>query len=167
MKIKHSDYLSASEQAALHTNLQTAPAEHKLLIESALATGARASELLAVSRVDLNDAQQTVLIKGLKGSNDREIPVKPELYAQLVAAAESNGGKCFKIAYRTFYKYWCQVRPVKKKLHSTRHTFAINLYIRTKDIRLVQVALGHKSLLNTMAYANLIIETNQLREALL
>jgi len=173
MKITHQHYLSDREQQQLATNLQSASPLDKLLVETALATGGRASEVLALAAKDLYIADDEgkelhiVFITGLKGSDDRGIPVQPELWARLVAAATANGGKCFKVGYKYFYAHWCKVRPVKKRLHSTRHTFAVNLYKKTKDIRLVQVALGHRSIANTEAYTKLQITTSQLAGALL
>ena len=48
--------------------------------------------------------------------------------------------------------------------HSLRHTFAADLYLKTRNIRIVQEALGHADLSTTMIYANLIEE--ELEEAL-
>jgi site-specific recombinase XerD len=38
-------------------------------------------------------------------------------------------------------------------VHSLRHTFAMNLYRKTGDLRLVQTALGHKRITTTEIYA--------------
>ena len=38
--------------------------------------------------------------------------------------------------------------------HTFRHTFATNLYQKSKDIRLVQKALGHRSIQTTQIYAD-------------
>lgn len=49
---------------------------------------------------------------------------------------------------------------IKKNIfpHSLRHTFAADLYRKTRNIRIVQEALGHADLSTTMIYANLIEE---------
>jgi integrase/recombinase XerD len=39
-----------------------------------------------------------------------------------------------------------------------RHTFATELYRQTKDIRLVQKALGHSDLSTTMIYTHMVDE---------
>ncbi|RYZ65576.1 MAG: site-specific integrase, partial [Proteobacteria bacterium] len=51
-----------------------------LILELALKTGGRATELLNLRHVDLNVYDQTVFIRGIKGSNDREIPIKKEIF---------------------------------------------------------------------------------------
>jgi integrase/recombinase XerC len=56
---------------------------------------------------------------------------------------------------------------VHKKLHGLRHTFAIRLYKKTKDIRLVQVALGHRNITNTMVYADYAYSQQELRKLIL
>jgi integrase/recombinase XerD len=40
--------------------------------------------------------------------------------------------------------------------HMLRHTYATELYRETKDIRLVQKALGHASLTTTMIYTHIV-----------
>ena len=48
--------------------------------------------------------------------------------------------------------------------HTLRHTFATDLYRETKNIRLVQKALGHADLTSTMIYTHIVDE--ELEEAL-
>lgn len=131
-----------------------------LLIELGLSTGARATELLNLQLSDLNEADESVFIHGIKGSNDREIPLKSELFRRLVALGTQ---KLFPITYPRLYQIWDLYRPVPKKFHSLRHTFAIELYTRTKDIRLLQVALGHRNITNTMIYADYLYSKQELR----
>jgi site-specific recombinase XerD len=42
--------------------------------------------------------------------------------------------------------------------HTLRHTFATRLYRETKNIRLVQKALGHSDLSTTMIYTHIVDE---------
>lgn len=129
-----------------------------------LFTGARASEILNLSPGDVNHAEKSVLIRGIKGSKNREIPLKPWLYFRI---AKITGEKLFPIGYQRLKQIWNDYRPVKKKLHATRHTFAIRLYEKTKDIRLVQTALGHRSITNTMVYADYSYSQKELRRLIL
>jgi site-specific recombinase XerD len=139
-----------------------------LLIELALLTGARAQEVLNLKKRDLNSYDQTVYIRGIKGSNDREIPLPGAFFDQLIAFANSLKGELlFEISYDRLLQVWYLYRPVPKKFHSLRHTFAINLYKKTKDLRLVQVALGHRNITNTMIYADYVYSQTELRKLIL
>lgn len=134
----------------------------------ALKTGGRAQEILNLRKSSLNFEDQSVLIEGLKGSNDREIPLKKELFKKLADYSRTiDGDELFPITYNRFRQIWDQYRPCAKKLHSLRHTFAIQLYKKTKDIRLVQVALGHRNVMNTMIYADYVYSQTELRKLIL
>lgn len=138
---------------------------HRLIIEVALKTGARATEVIRLRVSDLNHHDRTLFIRGIKGSNDREIPLSDDLYRRLNAYAKTlKGERLFPISYQGFVFIWKTYRPVKKKLHSLRHTFAIELYKRHRDLRLVQVALGHRNIQNTMVYAEYHYAATELRK---
>lgn len=134
----------------------------------ALKTGGRAQEILNLKKSNLNPYEESVLIHGLKGSNDREIPLHSPLFKKLMKYANGlSGDDLFPITYNRFRQIWDLYRPVPKKLHSLRHTFAIQLYKKTKDIRLVQVALGHRNVMNTMIYADYVYSQTELRKLIL
>ncbi len=139
-----------------------------LILLLGLRTGARVQELLNLTKNDINPHDKTVFIKGIKGSNDREIPLPPKLFDRLVEySAGVSGEILFNITYNRLHQIWDKYRPVHKKLHSLRHTFAIRLYKKTKDIRLVQVALGHRNITNTMIYADYVYSQQELRQLIL
>lgn len=158
-------YLQQPEYQALVALLDKLPTSRDtLMIELAMHTGARASELLAVTTQDLNHYDRSVMIRGIKRSNDREIPLPAKFYERLKSYAQPLDGCLFPITYSRLVQIWHQYRPVKKKFHSLRHTFAIRLYERTKDLRLVKVALGHRNIVNTMIYADYHYAASELRK---
>lgn len=139
-----------------------------LIMWLALRTGARAQEILNLEKSDLNSYDETVFIRGIKNSNDREIPLPPDLFKLLVRYSDSiSGNRLFPITYDRLYQIWEFYRPIPKKFHSLRHTFAIELYQKTKDLRLVQVALGHRNITNTMIYADYIYSQQELKKLIL
>ena len=169
-QLNKSKYLLKSEEKELKRILQLfgdKDVRDMALIELALNTGARASEVLSLKGSDLEPENQTVFIKGLKGSNDREIPIRSRLFLKLQSLSTSSDDLLFKISYPRLVQIWLNYRPCPKKFHSLRHTFALNLYKKTKDIRLVQVALGHRSIQNTMIYADYVYTTNELKRLIL
>ncbi|MES3037483.1 MAG: tyrosine-type recombinase/integrase [Bdellovibrionota bacterium] len=133
-----------------------------LILSLALRTGGRAMEILNLKKGDLNSYDETVFIRGLKNSNDREIPLPRPLYSRLSRYAESiDQPELFPIGYHRLHQIWELYRPVPKKFHSLR------LYEKTKDLRLVQVALGHRNITNTMIYADYIYSQQELRRLIL
>lgn len=139
-----------------------------LLLSLGLRTGARANELLQIQKTDLNPYDESVFIRGIKGSNDREIPLHSDFYRRLRNFAEKQPNQLlFPISYHRLYQIWEFYRPIPKKFHSLRHTFAIELYQKTKDLRLVQVALGHRNITNTMIYADYVYSQQELRKLIL
>jgi integrase len=137
-----------------------------LLIKVAMETGARAQEVLNITIGDLNDG--SVYIHGLKGSNDRELPLRKTLYNGLIKLQEKHGeDRVFNISYPRFDQIWRKYRPVEKKLHSLRHTFALRVYKKTNDINVVKAALGHKSIVNTQIYMDYVHTQRELRKAIL
>ncbi len=139
-----------------------------LLLSLALRTGARAQELLNLKKSALNSHDKSILIHGIKGSNDREIPLHADFYKKLSNYADQVENEfLFPITYNRFRQVWEQYRPVQKKLHALRHTFAIQLFKKTKDLRLLQVALGHRNIMNTMIYADYIYSQSELRKLIL
>lgn len=164
--LNRSKYLDESEYESL---IKTLPffeesSRNRLLVELGLATGARAQELLNLSRADVYVPNKSVLIKGLKGSNDREIPLSDDLFRRLMVYIHSlSGDRLFPVSYHTLYRLWDEVRPCKKTFHSLRHTFALNLYKKHRDIRLVQLALGHRNIQNTEIYMTFVYSTEEMR----
>lgn len=163
-------YLLEPEVERLHSILETykeSDPRNCALIWLALHTGARAQEILNLKREDLNSYDESVFITGIKGSNDREIPLPKWLFRLASSASTSNESRLFPITYNRFRQIWDHYRPVEKKLHALRHTFAIRLYKKTKDLRLVQVALGHRNITNTMIYADYAYSQQELRKLII
>ncbi len=169
--LNKSKYLLTPEREKLEeicTHFIRTDRRNCLLILLALKTGARASEILNLKRSDIDPYEQSLFIKGIKGSNDRELPIQQKLFFQLQTHAEqTKTEKIFSISYPRLVQIWLHYRPVHKKFHSLRHTFAIELYKKTKDLRLVQFALGHRNISNTMIYADYLYSQEELRKHLL
>jgi integrase len=158
-------FLTDRELSELREELSKRDTRDKLLIEFALATGARAQEILNASLHDLNPDQISVYIHGLKSSNDREIPLRRGLFKQVYELAQkSPTGKPFDISYSRLVQIWNAWRPGSKSFHSLRHTFAVELYKQTQNIRLVQMTLGHRNIMNTMIYVDFLYSQKEIRK---
>ena len=176
-QITQSKYLNKNELEHLehicYKEIEENPTKlrNPLLILIALKTGSRAQELLNIKLSDINIKSKTIEIHGLKGSDDRAIPIHAKIFKLLMQYISNNNIKndelLFPICYETLINIWELYRPCKKKFHSTRHTFAIELYKKTRDIKLVQMALGHRSIINTQVYVDYIYKTQELKRAVM
>lgn len=151
-----------------------------LMIVIAKECGLRASEVLRLRIKDFAHTGETSLhISTLKGGNPRTLPIRPSLarYLKSFILEKNNvdyieqldaNKKIFEICYQRLNQVWDLYRPSPfKTFHSLRHTFAVELYMRTKDIKLVQLALGHRSINNTMVYVDFCYSQTELRRQMI
>lgn len=146
----------------------TMPERTRVLLELAIKTGARASELLDLRLGDVVEDSKSVFIYGLKGGLSREMPIPPVLWQKVRNLAEKDPeGLVFRYSYEWLKKEWVKYRPnPRKPFHALRHTFGVRLYKKTRDIHLVKTAMGHKSLLSTQIYVNFSYSQTELRRVL-
>lgn len=124
-----------------------------LLIRTAFVTGGREIELGRLTKDNVSLCPPAISISDpAKESNPRTIAITEE-HARMLLALHTH--VLFDICPRRMRYIWHEKRPasIKKPFKALRSTFATELYRKTRDILLVQVALGHKSLFNTLKYA--------------
>ena len=140
-----------------------------LLLRLAQHTSAREAEVLGVRPIDVGVNSVTVF--GVKGSNDRTIPLPKSFCKELRLYANENNiadtSPIFPMTTRHFRRVYSLYRPNPKKgAHCMRHTGALKLAKKTKDPQLVQYYLGHKSITNTMVYINYLVKQSQLKHGM-
>lgn len=165
-------YLSDDEFArlekTLHANAKKDP-RNTLIFFLLLYTGARPSELLAAKISDVDWGSGLILLRGIKNSRDRDIPLPAWLFDKLKSFKRAEAlphERIFPIAYNTLGEIWRQYRPCEKTLRCTRHTFAIRVYKKCKDARIVQKMLGHKWLGTTEIYLDYAHSQEEFRRLL-
>ena len=138
------------------------------LLRVLLETGARASEVLGIRACDLDPHDETVFIRALKKGVDRDYPLPPSLFAALLKLSLGRAADAlvFGIGYHRAREIWVLYRPCLKCMHSLRHTKAIVTYRKTRDPRLVQQVMGHKTMSATEVYTNLVRTADELRRAM-
>lgn len=168
MKYLTPDEVGALEATLLRNLSKPAHFRDALLISIALHTGGRALEVLNLKVRDFDPRAQSIYITGIKGSRDREVPIPKWLAIEIQAFIKAKGpqDRLFDISYPRLRQIWLIYRPANKVFHSLRHTFALRVYLRTKDVRLLQLALGHKSILNTIIYVDYVHSMSELRRIL-
>lgn len=130
-----------------------------------LKTGSRPGEALALEWDDINLKDSSVYIKTQKGGPPRIIPLTKNLIYRL---AEMGIGepkdKVFKISYPYMVDVWNDMRPVKKKPHCLRHTFAKNIFERSDyNLVLTQKSMGHSNIATTSIYLQIHQDFEKLR----
>lgn len=158
-------FLNEEELASLRRTASDMSRD-SILIRFAIETGARASEILSLTQKEFNEYDKTVFIKTLKRNKNREIPLSNKMFENIKSLFSKQTEFIFNISYSRLVKIWNYYRPSKKSFHSIRHTFAIELYKKHRDIKLVQICLGHRSISTTQIYTEYVFTTEEVRRAL-
>jgi integrase len=128
--------------------LASADARVALMLRCAVEAGLRRGEIACLHTRDLScDPDGHILLVHGKGGKDRLIPIPEELAAALRARPgwvfpSGRGGH---VSPRWVGQVCAAVLPEPWTLHSCRHRYATRAYAGTKDLRSVQMLLGHTS----------------------
>ena len=143
----------------------------RCLMQLMLNAGLRAAEVLALTVYDLDWLSGQLTVRQGKGKKDRILwlnePVLEDLRRWRARRPQHANGLLFTTlkgtpihasALRAMVKRRSGKAGLTKDVHPhmLRHTFATELYRQTKDIRLVQKALGHSDLSTTMIYTHIV-----------
>ena len=144
-----------------------------MLVELLLGTGIRIGSALALDVGDLDFDHGEIKLRTTK--NDRPTTaVLPASVAKSLEAfgAERTEGAVFlagdhrvsmRHAQRRLSNWFAAAGIVGKSAHSLRHSFACTLLNRTGDLRLVQAAMNHASIVSTTIYTQ--VDREKLRAA--
>jgi len=172
------DILTTNEQEKLldQFNLRyITPQRNKTMIQLLLNTGLRLSEMINLKwrDVDLMTGQLKV-VEG-KGLKDRILWLDEQTLVILGEWKQRQFKEWGKTDYvfttrtlslldgkavRTMIKTYAEKAGISKHIttHSLRHTFASDLLRDTKNIRIVQKALGHSDISSTQIYTHIVDE---------
>jgi len=116
-------------------------------------TGIRVSELLSITPNDLLIDPSMLIIRG-KGDKIRNVDISPTIIRMFKAYIDKlnlkNNERVFKITRQRVYQICKEIAGVNP--HMFRHSYAIHLLRKTKNIRYVQVQLGHSTIVSTQVY---------------
>ncbi len=141
-----------------------------MVVDLALTTGLRVSELTALTVADLDFIGKAIAVQRRKKKQPVKefIPLPSKLADHLKGYLNGRTagpivlGKRGPLTRRGWQQAWLQacqragVRPLS--IHKARHTAATILYRHTHDLRLVQKQLGHSSPAVTQVYADVTFE---------
>ncbi len=147
-----------------------------VIIRLMLNAGLRCGEVLSLSESDIDWDNRKIFIRNGKGGKSRFVWISERdmyfLYQWKLKKPDSDlfittlkGGKVSDRQVRAMVKRRAQKAGISKDVHPhlLRHSFATDLLKKTKNIRLVQKALGHSNLATTMIYTHVYDE--ELEEA--
>jgi integrase/recombinase XerD len=139
--------------------------------------GLRASEVLNLEIRDIDWMSGKLMIRQGKNRRDRTLWLNEEDLDLLREWREKkpggdllfttlDGGRINDRYLRAMVDRLAKKAGIEKNVHphTLRHTFATDLYNQTKDIRMVQKALGHANIQTTTIYTHII--DDDLEEAL-
>ncbi len=148
---------------------------NKVMIELLFACGLRVSELVNLRISDLFFEEGLIRIIG-KGKKYRFVPIDTDTISYITTYVSSirtqlsikkedvdivflnrRGGKLTRAMIFTIVKNISKQIGIQKNVspHSFRHSFATSLLENGADIRMIQIMLGHESILTTEIYTHI------------
>ena len=175
MSRKIPDILTEQEQERLleQFNLRyITPHRNKTMIQLLLSSGLRLSEMTNLKWKDINLMTGQLKVVEGKGAKDRVLWIDDKTIKTLQEWKERQleWGKSDYIfttrtlsqldgkAVRKMIKTYSDKAGIEKDIttHNLRHTFASDLLRDTKNIRIVQKALGHSDISTTQIYTHIV-----------
>ena len=139
------------------------------MLKLMLNAGLRASEVLGLTWANLDLQTGKLMVRRGKGDKDRQLWINDDVLALLrswrgevppsrLCFPTLKGTRIYDAQLREMVKRRGRKAGIAKDVHPhmLRHTYATELYRQSKDIRLVQKALGHASLATTMIYTHIV-----------
>ena len=126
-----------------------------LIVYLFLTTGIRLSELTEIRIENIEENRIKIMCKGRV---ERWVYLNKKCQDMIHEYVEESEGKLFKIGkeqVRNIVEKAMKELGIKGTPHTLRHSFASIMYQETKDLRLVQELLGHKSIESTQIYAHI------------
>jgi site-specific recombinase XerD len=178
-------FLATNEVTILRTTMETERGSgdryairNAAIVEVLLGTGLRVSELCSLTVADLflERGNPSVLVRLGKGRKSRLVAISAKLAAYLsdfIARKRNDGEPVLprsplflserrRAMHRSaVHRVWKAALksaglPLHHGVHATRHSYAVEVYRRTRDLRLTQRLLGHSSPNTTQVYASLL-----------
>jgi integrase/recombinase XerD len=146
----------------------------RAMLELAYASGLRVSEILGLTRPDVDLEGLTVSVHG-KGNRERAVPfgraarsavsdylefARPRLAVKArhdAVFVNARGGRLSRMGFWKILQRHARAAGIAKRVHPhvLRHSFATHLLEGGADLRVVQELLGHASVTTTAVYTHL------------
>jgi integrase/recombinase XerD len=141
--------------------------KHRAMLSMIYSCGLRRSELLNLTKLDIDSKRMVVVIRMAKGKKDRIVPLSPKILILLRDYYKSyqpkyflfegqDGGKYSEKSLESVFKQSLLKARIEKPatMHWLRHSYATHLLESGTDLRYIQDLLGHKSSKTTEIYTH-------------
>jgi site-specific recombinase XerD len=124
-----------------------------------LGSGIRVGSALALEANDVDLERGELQLRTTKGNAPTSVPLSRAICDLLRGyLAGRPNGLLFPVSSRHAQRrleQWCKIARIEHRVrpHDLRHSFAIRIYRKTRDLLLVQQALRHRSIASTTVYA--------------
>lgn len=134
------------------------------MVVTALNTGMRKGEILALRWKDVDLRNRKVTVRKPKNNEIRVIPINQTLYQELMnLSGQSDGeyvftngdGRPFGDIKKGFSAALQRAGIEDFHFHDLRHTFGSHLVMQGVDLKTIQQVMGHKDIKMTMRYSHL------------
>jgi len=136
----------------------------KLIVRTIYATGVRVSELCNINIEDIDFDEHTIRIRG-KGDKIRTVFIDEDTLGDITKFIGNRiigplfvGQQGKHISSRAIQHIFKHYAPQGITPHKIRHSYASELYKRSKNLRVVQENLGHTSIKTTEIYLHTDID---------
>ena len=158
IKEKELKYLKHNQVMRLLDSIPKADERDRLIIRLIYATGVRVSELCGITISDIDFDDHTIRVLG-KGGKIRLVFVDEDTLDEIdrfiggrIDGPLFVGQMGHALSPRTVQHIFKQRAPEGITPHKIRHSYASELYRRSKNLRVVQENLGHSSIQTTEIY---------------
>ena len=162
IKEKELRYLKHNQVLSLFNSINNE--RDRLIIRTIYATGVRVSELCSINIEDIDFEDHIIRVKG-KGGKIRTVFIDEDTLQDInhytsgrISGPLFEGQQGKNISPRTVQHIFERYAPAGITPHKIRHSYASELYRRSKNLRVVQENLGHSSIQTTEVYLHTDID---------
>jgi site-specific recombinase XerD len=162
IKEKELRYLKHNQVLSLFNSINNE--RDRLIIRTIYATGVRVSELCSTNIEDIDFEDRIIRVKG-KGGKIRTVFIDEDTLQDInhytsgrISGPLFEGQQGKNISPRTVQHIFERYAPAGITPHKIRHSYASELYRRSKNLRVVQENLGHSSIQTTEVYLHTDID---------
>ena len=163
-KVKGKEIVYMKHSQVLELLAQIGDPRDRLVVRTIYATGVRVSELSGIRVEDIDFGAQTIRVTG-KGGKIRIVFIDGDTLDEIRAfLGDRKEGPLFPgqmgkpLSPRTIQFLFRQYAPEGITPHKLRHSYATELYSRSKNLQVVQENLGHSSIKTTEVYLHTDVE---------